>query len=129
MEGFTWDLNAILPSLGETYLSVLFVTLLLCWDYPLLMVDAFFRRASRGPRRRMAAEALPVLVIIPSLLRKRDELTSMMSTVESIATNGYPGALTIVVSIDGTNDAPALYGELRAWAERSVWNSRTTLHV
>jgi hypothetical protein len=132
MELFIWDLRTI--PIGEMYLQVLLVTLLLCWDYPVLVLSHLGRQAFKGkPFARNPRAPLPqapsVLVVIPSLLRKRDELTSMMSTIESVATNGYPGALTIVVSIDGTSDAPDLYRELCNWAAGARWNRGVVLHV
>lgn len=131
MEGFVWDLGGASGlSFGAMYLTVLFFTLLMCWDYPLLIVRSLFVRSffgSSGPSPQV--DPLPVLVVIPSLLRRRDELTSMMSTVESVASNGYPGDLTVVLSIDGTTDAPALYSELCTWAEGRRWNDRTALYV
>jgi len=67
--------------------------------------------------------------VIPSLLRKPDELASMMSTVESIAGNGYPGQLLIVLTIDGTTDAPDLYKKLQQWATTRSWLHRYSLRV
>src|SRR5688572_16809517 len=91
---------------STTALPVVKVALLLvfvfCWDYPLLLVWRLCQRILGFDRfrRDQRAELLPVLVVIPSLLRRRDELTSMKCTVASIAENGYAGDLTIVLSID-----------------------------
>jgi cellulose synthase/poly-beta-1,6-N-acetylglucosamine synthase-like glycosyltransferase len=121
---------------ADAYLLLLFVTLLTFAEFPLLLAAVFLRRALGGwmrvprPAAPMGqAAALPVLVVIPSLLRKRDELTSMQSTVTSILENSYSGSLTIVLSIDGTGEVPALYAELRDWASRVACDSRFTLHV
>ena len=110
---------------------MLLVLLVLCWDYPILLVYRLYQRAfgrSRTVQDREAT-AYPLLVVIPSLLRKRDELTSMMSTVESIAGNGYPGDLTIVLTIDGTSDAPPLYQELQQWAAAQSFGSDQRLYI
>lgn len=132
MDSLLWQLRT---NAGFTISSQLFFSLLilalLCWDYILLLPRSFWRGA-RG--RGGHAPALPTpcpsaLVVIPSLLRKREELTSMFSTIESVATNGYPGDLVIVVSIDGCEDAPHLYGELTSWARRQRWNDHHWLHV
>jgi cellulose synthase/poly-beta-1,6-N-acetylglucosamine synthase-like glycosyltransferase len=132
MEAFLWNLRAgERLSLGVTCALVLFYTFLMAWDYPLLVPWLLFRRnllGGRGPREG-AAPAPSLLVVIPSLLRKRDELESMTSTIHSIVGNGYPGPLTIVVSIDGTDDAPPLYRELQAWAAAGRWGERTRLWV
>ena len=131
MESILWQIRA-LDSFGELYLAALFVTLLFCWDYVVLVPRFLLARAlygeARGHRARQV-QALPLLVVIPSLLRERDELSSLMSTVESIATNGYPAPLTIVVTIDGTSDAPPLWSELRMWAARQGFGARTALYV
>lgn len=105
-------------SLATPFVATVTVMLVLCPDYLLLVAYRLWMKVTGRARstRDDANPALPTLVVVPSLLRQRDELTSMMSTVTSIARNGYPGDLTIVVSIDGTNDAPALYAELRSWA-------------
>ena len=133
MEGLLWNLGANgRYSLGAMVATVLFFTFLMCWDYPILLPYLLLRRSTlRAVRRRdrTGGPSPAVLVVIPSLLRKRDELESMMSTIESIANNGYPGPLTIVVSIDGTKDAPALWAELRAWSAAARWNDRSRLFV
>jgi len=132
MESTLWDLrNFGAGSVGEAYLRVLFITMIVFWEYPLVLPYSLLLRAILGRTWRPDPQARPlhVLVVIPSLLRKRDELTSMMSTIQSVAQNGYPGPLTIVVSIDGNADAPPLYSELCAWADQQSWNTRTTLYV
>lgn len=128
-----WSL-ATLPS-AATVLPLVKVALLLlfvfCWDFPLLLLWRLTQRALGIDRKKRDAGAknLPVLVVIPSLLRKQDELDSMMSTVRSIADNGYRGPLTIVLSIDGTDDAPALYARLCDWAREQQLSAQTRLYV
>jgi cellulose synthase/poly-beta-1,6-N-acetylglucosamine synthase-like glycosyltransferase len=102
--------------------KVLCVLAILCWDYPILLGWRLLQR-SLGKQRGAqdaAAPSLPLLVVIPSLLRQRDELESMQSTVRGIVSNGYPGELTLVLSIDGTTDAPRLVAELKEWAKTVV---------
>jgi hypothetical protein len=133
MEGVVWSLRTWSAfTIGAPAAVVLLTVLLVCWDYPLLLPYFLARRlVSSGGDRSLDAtpSALPVLVVIPSLLRKADELTSMQSTVESVATNGYPGDLLIVVTIDGTGDAPALYEQLIRWAHGRHWSERCRLFV
>ncbi len=89
-------------------------------DYPLLLFGFLIQRARgvidgfvpRGPGERPS-----VLVIVPSLLRNHEDYTAITTTVESCATNEYPGELVIVASVDGTNDDPKLYSKLLAWHE------------
>jgi hypothetical protein len=122
VETVVWSLRTLSGfTVSAPLVLSVFILILLCWDYLLLLPRTLARFAWRGRevRRPLTAETAPsALVVIPSLLRKRDELTSMMSTIESVAGNGYPGELFIVVSIDGTTDAPPLYRELRDWAQR-----------
>jgi hypothetical protein len=119
--------HTLLP-LVQVIVLVLFV---FCWDYPVLLLLRLAQRVLGVDRTRRddTAQMLPTLVVIPSLLRKEDELTSMMSTVESIASNGYPGELTIVLSIDGTTDAPPLYKRLQSWAKRRPMGAKQRLYV
>ena len=131
MEPFIWSVRTLDDFvLGSPIAMVLFLLLVLCWDYPLLLAYRLCQRVVGTYQSRMlSGDALPVLVVIPSLLRVREELESMMSTVQSVASNGYPGELSVVVTIDGTRDAPALYAELQEWAARQRWPERTYLHV
>lgn len=119
MEPVLWTVCTLDASVWVTLLATLFVILLFfCPDYPILLVYRQLQRAFGFDRHEQdrGALALPLLVVIPSLLRRRDELTSMMSTVRSIADNGYPGDMTIVLTIDGHRDASHLYEELLRWA-------------
>jgi hypothetical protein len=135
MDAVLWSFKTLTGfSLSAPLVLSLLILLLLCWDYVLLVPRALWRRAWTGgpPRRGLPAGAAPsALVVIPSLLRKRDELTSMLATIDSVATNGYPGELLVVVSIDGTDDAPALYAELCEWAARRApaYGGRCSLSV
>jgi hypothetical protein len=111
-------------------LAVVLFTFTAFWDYPLLLVYSLVRRAlGSGRRVPPYAKPLSTLVVIPSLLRKEDELTSMLSTIESVACNGYPGKLLIVISIDGTKDAPQLYERLRDFCRSRTYDDHTFLYV
>ncbi len=131
MESVLWNLRTLSGfSTLAPLMAVLVLTLTAFWDYPLLLVYSLGRRAlGPKPRRHPDARALSTLVVIPSLLRHKDELTSMFSTVESVATNGYPGPLLIVLSIDGTQDAPELYAQLTTWGASRSYNDHTWLYV
>jgi hypothetical protein len=131
MESVLWNLRTLNGfSTLAPMLAVLFFTLTAFWDYPLLLLYSLVSRALGRERRPPPyAKPLSALVVIPSLLRKQDELTSMLSTIESVATNGYPGRLLIVVSIDGTKDAPQLYERLRDFCRGSSYDAHTFLYV
>ncbi len=133
MNSLFWSLSTlngfdtVAPILKVAFL----VFALFCWDFPLVLVYRLWLKTIGRSReeRDEDAKPLPVLVVIPSLLRQRDELTSMMSTVGNVMNNGYPGDVTIVVTIDGTGDAPPLYAELTAWAAAERWPSGHRLFV
>ncbi|HET8937247.1 MAG TPA: hypothetical protein VFN67_27585 [Polyangiales bacterium] len=133
MESVIWNLRTLDDFvLGAPLVQLVMFVLVVFWDYPLLVVYFLFKQVvsfAKPDASPITGEPLPVLVIIPSMLRKRDELTSMMATVRSIANNGYPGPLLIVLSIDGTNDSPPLYAALQRWAMRQWFNSECTLRV
>ena len=131
MESVLWNLRTLSGfSTLAPMLLVLVVTLTAFWDYPLLLLYSLTTRAvGRARRQPPYIQALPALVVIPSLLRKEDELTSMLSTIDSVATNGYPGRLLIVVSIDGTKDAPQLYERLRDFCRNTAYDEHTYLYV
>lgn len=129
MESVFWNLRTLSGfTVFAPMFAVLLFTLLMFWDYPLMLLYLLTSRAF-GVRREYPARALSTVVVIPSLLRVEDELRSMQSTVESVATNGYPGDLLIVLSIDGTLAAPALYAQLKAWGASRRWNDHTWLYV
>jgi cellulose synthase/poly-beta-1,6-N-acetylglucosamine synthase-like glycosyltransferase len=129
MESVFWNLRTLSGfSVFAPLLGMLLFTLLVFWDYPLLLIYLLATRAF-GERRRAPGKALSTLVVIPSLLRVEEELRSMQSTVDSVAGNGYPGQLLIVLSIDGTTAAPALYAQLKAWGESRSYNDHTWLYV
>jgi cellulose synthase/poly-beta-1,6-N-acetylglucosamine synthase-like glycosyltransferase len=131
MESVLWNLRTLNGfSTLAPMLAVLLFTLTAFWDYPLLLVYSLvFRALGRERRFPPYAKPLSTLVVIPSLLRKEDELTSMLSTIDSVAGNGYPGKLLIVVSIDGTKDAPELYERLRDFCRHSSYDEHTFLYV
>lgn len=132
MEALLWSLRTLGGfTVAAPILKVLLLLMVLCWDYPILLVYRLYQRAFDRSRTVRDADAIayPLLVVIPSLLRNRDELTSMMSTIESISANGYPGDLTIVVTIDGNSDAPPLYAELCSWAKQQNYGPDQRLYI
>jgi hypothetical protein len=69
------------------------------------------------------------VVVLPTLLRKRGELTGLIAAMRSVAHNGYPGRLYVVACIDGIREAGELYAELEVWAAREPVASDVELHV
>ncbi len=100
-------------------LSIFFVYLFATFlDYPILLLGFFWARVrgradpfvARGPGGRPAA-----LVIIPSLLHDQDDYSAITLTLDSCATNAYPGSLLIVASIDGAEERPDLVEGIEAF--------------
>jgi hypothetical protein len=87
-------------------------------DFPLLLGAWFAKHAiGRGDTFRPAPPgARPSgLVVIPSLLRNRDDLLAITTTVESCVKNGYPSELVVIAAVDGLTEHPELVGELERW--------------
>jgi cellulose synthase/poly-beta-1,6-N-acetylglucosamine synthase-like glycosyltransferase len=118
-------------ALAAPLAKVCFILLILCWDYPYLVVRSFFRKVFKSTPKDSEAgvKALPILVVIPSLLRQQDELDSILSTLQSVSENGYPGDMTVVVSIDGTASHPALYRLLQQEAQKVLWCTSHRLFI
>lgn len=133
MESFLWNIHALDGfAFGAPLGALLLFVLIAFWDYPLLLTYSLISRGFGLATRRAPpppGAPLAILVVIPTLLRKRDELLSVMSTVRSIISNGYAGPVLIVVSIDGTEDAPLLYNELEGWAARLRLAPKDSLRV
>ena len=124
MEALAWGFLALDPVLLATpvLLNLFLILALTQSDFVFLLSARFYRRAFRVPEsfRALGPGERPAgLVIIPSLLRNRDDLNAIQTTVESAATNDYPSELWVVASVDGRTEFPELYAELEAWtAER-----------
>ena len=115
----------------------LFLSLAICLvvgqtDF-LLLITAWFAKVvlNRADSFRPAAkDARPTgLVVIPSLLRNKDDLNAITTTIESCATNGYPSELVILASVDGRNEQPALLAELTAWVAKQSYPENVHVHV
>ena len=69
------------------------------------------------PFRGLApAEAVDVLVVIPTLIRSRADVDDLRAAAATVASNGYPGHVVLCLALDGGGDHPALVAELEAWA-------------
>jgi hypothetical protein len=69
------------------------------------------------------------LVVIPSLLRDAGDLNAITTTIESAGNNGYPDEITIVASVDGRTEKPALYRELLDWVAAHTYPENVHVHV
>ena len=71
----------------------------------------------RPPFRGLTqAEAVDVLVVIPTLVRSASDLDDLRDAAATVVSNGYPGKVVLVMSIDGADDQPAVVAELEGWA-------------
>jgi hypothetical protein len=109
-----------LSTLFATPLGVFgFAFVILFFDYFYLYPKYWLDRVLHGPATNVKREPLPSgLVIIPSLMRAKDELDAIKATIESVTTNDYPGSLVIIASIDGYTEAPHLYRDLEQWVAK-----------
>lgn len=134
MESVLWGVRTLDPLLLATPV-LLNLTLLLTltqFDFILLLLVRLLRVALRIPESFQPLEPgqRPTgLVVIPSLLRGRDDLRAITTTVESAATNGYPSELFVVASVDGRNEVPDLYGELLRWVRSRSYPRNVHVHV
>lgn len=88
---------------------------------------ALDRRDSFRPLERGARPS--GLVIIPSLLRDRDDLNAITTTVHSCATNEYPSELVIIASVDGVTEHPKLRADLDAWLKQQAFPENVHVYV
>lgn len=125
MEAIVWGFRTLDPLLLATPVLLNLVLLLALGqsDFILLLAVRFFRRTFRIPESFLplaAGERPTGIVIIPSLLRNRDDLGAITTTIESAASNEYPSELFVIASVDGRTEFPELFAELLAWvSERS----------
>jgi cellulose synthase/poly-beta-1,6-N-acetylglucosamine synthase-like glycosyltransferase len=61
-------------------------------------------------------EAVDVLLVIPTLLKSAADLDDLRDAAGTVVSNGYPGKVVLVMSIDGSDDQPAVVEELERWA-------------
>lgn len=73
-----------------------------------------------GLQRPFAGLSNPpdILVVIPTLLRTREDLDGLREAAETVVANRYPGRVVLSLSIDGTDGIAPLLAELDAWAGR-----------
>jgi hypothetical protein len=69
------------------------------------------------------------VIVLPTLLRKPDELAGLKRAMRSVAGNGYPGRLVVVACIDGRSEKPNLFRQLELWAAREPVPPNVELHV
>lgn len=134
MENVFWTFGTLQGfTLASPVLYSMIFLLILCWDYIIVLPRHFWRQFFHGMRcpygLAKAGNKNALLVVIPSLLRKQDEFISMKSTIDSVAMNGYPGPLLIVVSIDGCTESPAIFSQLIDWANQQYWSDQHWLYV
>jgi len=106
--------------------------ILYLWNQPALFLDLLWRTGMgrERPWRFPSADAAPAtLFVIPTLLRKREELDSIIRGASAVLDNGYPGELVLVLSIDDRTGAGLLYDELRRWARERPLPDHQRLYV
>lgn len=134
MESLFWAFKTFDPLLLAT---PIFLNLAICFvvtqtDYLFLLVHAMGRGILGLPddfRPLGPGERPSGLVVIPSLLRNDEDLGAITTTIESAATNEYPGTLVIVASVDGRTEHPDLYKQLQKWVATRSYPSNVFVYV
>lgn len=102
-------------------------------DFLALLLAHFWNRSVLGKNGTFSPRGLggrpSGLVIVPALLRNREDLKAITTSVESCATNGYPGDLVIIASVDGRTEHPALNAELETWVADQHYPSNVAVYV
>ena len=113
----TWIFRDILNLFIDTPIGNLaFAFCLMFFDYFYSFPRYFLLRAINGPARSTPGERLPSgLLVIPSLMRGDEELDAIKATIDNVVVNGYPGQMIVIASIDGYDEAPAVYAALCKW--------------
>ena len=99
-------------------------------QYPYVLLRALWVRAfGDGFRPLTSANAPPLGLTIPTLLRNEGDLEGLRVAIGSALASGYPGPMAIVAIVDGLDVAPALVGELRAWTAAQKVEDRFRVDV
>mgnify|MGYP000971768534 CR=1 FL=1 len=119
MESIFWSLGRAdgVEILGGLWRPFLIGLVLYYSGYLGVWLQTLARAAGLTRFRPLAArEAVDVLVVIPTLLKTRDDVDSLRDAAATVVDNRYPGRVVLVMAIDGSDDRPALVAELEGWA-------------
>lgn len=120
MDTLLWSIGRAdgVEILGGLWRPFLIGMVLYYSGYPAIWLAALARSARLiAPFRGLGtAEAPDVLVVLPTLLRTADDLAELRAAAETVVGNRYPGRVVVSIAIDGSDDQPALVGQLERWA-------------
>ncbi|MBP6849873.1 MAG: hypothetical protein KA201_39300, partial [Kofleriaceae bacterium] len=119
MESIFWSLGRAdgVEILGGLWRPFVIGLVLYYSGYLGVWLQTLVRAAGLTRFRPLAtAEAVDVLVVIPTLLKTRDDVESLQDAAATVVDNRYPGRVVLVMAIDGSDDRPALVAELERWA-------------
>jgi len=119
MESILWSLGRAdgVEILGQLWRPFVIGLVLYYSGYLGVWLQTLARAAGLIRFRPLApADAVDVLVVIPTLLKTRDDVDSLRDAAATVVDNRYPGRVALVMAIDGSDDQPALVAELERWA-------------
>jgi hypothetical protein len=99
-------------------------------DLALVLARWLMGKISPEPPIQLEAHSKhSAVLVLPTLLRREDELDGLIKAVRSAATNGYPARLTVVACIDDRSNRPDLFDKLRDWMATEPVPVNVTLHA
>jgi hypothetical protein len=88
--------------------------------YVFVFLRAVLERLGLAPKARGLSRGSPpgAVVVLPTLLSKREELEGLKRALLSVLNDGYPGELIVAVGVDHAGKAPELTASLLEWARQ-----------
>ncbi len=127
MEKLIWYFSNIdgYELIGVAWKPILIGLILYHSNYLLIAARTTWRRIWPHQCRPLSpGEAPDILIVLPTLLRKRSELEGLQRAIQSVMANNYPGQVVICPAIDHADLQPALCTELECWLNCEVSGGR-----
>ena len=125
MESILWSLGRAdgVEILGQLWRPFVIGLVLYYSGYLGVWLQTLARAAGLIRFRPLApADAVDVLVVIPTLLKTRDDVDSLRDAAATVVDNRYPGRVALVMAIDGSDESrhprsstPSTTGSTAGW--------------